>query len=352
MWWLKRAVLIVAVLALAIALLAVLAVLAPHLGGPVGGGGCGGSGEGVANVTVAVFYYVWYCGGLGGGHWNDSLITAVVDEPAIGYYSSANESVIEWQLRLMRDAGIDAVFISWWGPGTYEDRVAKEVFKLLPRYGLKAAILVEPFKGSGVLDAITKYGPSFWASILPYLEEEFISKYPDTYFRLGGKPLILTFAPVGLLYLPRTGKYVFRVVATHVDTLRALGLRADWDLWPDYLAPWTEPREEISLRVRVDGYVAVTPRFDRASCRSGMEHGPQCSLTLDPTYALGAYVKEWSWVMKHLKGVRIVAIYSWNEYHERSEIEPHIDATKPKGLTYDPYEITAEFIARLKGRSP
>ena len=325
---------------------------ASRQGSPVGSDGGRSNGGGASGVTVAVFYYVWYCDGLGKGHWNDSVITAVVDKPAIGYYSSANESVIEWQLRLMRDAGIDVVFISWWGPGTYEDRVAKEVFKILPKYGLKAAILVEPFKGNGVIDAVIKYGPSFWDSVLPYLEKEFISKYPDTYFKLKGKPLILTFAPVGLLYLPRTNEYVFRVVATHVDTLRALGLRADWDLWPDYLAPWTAPREGISLKVRVDGYVAVTPRFDRASCRSGMERGKQCELVLDPTYALGAYVKEWSWVLKHSREVSIVAIYSWNEYHERSEIEPHHDATKPKNLTYDPYEITAEFIARLKGGAP
>jgi len=252
----------------------------------------------------------------------------------------------------MRDAGIDVVFISWWGPGTYEDRVAKEVFKLLPKYGLKGAILVEPFKGSGVVDALTKYGPRFWDQVLPYLEREFISKYPDTYFRLDGKPLILTFAPVGLQYLPHTSKYVFRVVAVFVDEFRALGLRADWDLWPNYLAPWTKPRENISLRIRVDGYVSITPRFDKASCRSGMERGNTCWYVLDPTYALGAYVKEWSWVLKHSREVRIVAIYSWNEYHERSEIEPHYDATKPKNLTYDPYEITVKFVAKLKGRAP
>jgi len=302
-----------------------------------------------SNITVAAYYYVWYGRGLGGRHWNDSVLGAVVDEPAIGYYSSMNLTAVEWQLRMIRGAGIDVLFISWWGPGSYEDRAAQKVFKLLPRYGLKAAIMVEPFLGSGLAAALTRYGPSFWARVLPYIARNFILKYRNTYFRLDGKPLILTYAPVGLLYLPRTGKYVFRVVATHVDLLKALGLRADWDLWPDYLAPWVRPRASISLRVRVDGYVAVTPRFDRASCVAGMTKGPQCGLALDPNYTLGAYVMEWEWVLKHRSSVRIVAIYSWNEYHERSEIEPHHDATKPPWLHYSPYLITKEFVARLKG---
>jgi len=351
---LRKEVLAAATIIIAVAVVA-LATCSPHqvpCRGRQAGSGGGLATSSSRKVTVAVFYYVWYGDGLGGRHWNDSISGAVVDRPAIGYYSSINESVIKWQLNLMRKAGIDVVFISWWGPGTYEDRAAKEVFKLLPKYGLEGAILVEPFKGGGVVDALTKYGPKFWDKVLPYLDSTFISKYPDTYFRLNGKPLILTFAPVGLLYLPNTSKYVFRVVAICVDELRAVGLRADWDLWPNYLAPWTKPRENVSLRVRTDGYVAITPRFDISACRSGMLRGDNCWLTLDPTYSLGAYVKEWSWVLKHSREVRIVAIYSWNEYHERSEIEPHYDATKPKGLPYDPYNITVEFVAKLKGVVP
>ncbi len=298
--------------------------------------------------VVATYYYVWYGDGLGGRHWNDSSVTQVVDEPLINYYSSINESVIEWQLRLIRNAGIDVLFISWWGPNSYEDRVAREVFNLLPKYGLKAALLIEPFRGSGFTDALTKYGPKFWESVLPYIEEVYIRKYGSSYFRLCGKPLILTFAPVGLLYLPRSSDYVFRVVSTHVDLLKMLGLRADWDLWPDYLAPWVRPRGSISLKVRINGYVAIAPRFDdRALCRVGGREGCVTRL-LDPTYSLNAYVKEWGWVIKHCREVGLVAIYSWNEYHERSEIEPHRDATKSPNVTWDPYGVTREFIKSFK----
>ncbi len=37
----------------------------------------------------------------------------VVDKPVIGYYDSTDQEVVEWQLYLIRKAGIDCLFISW-----------------------------------------------------------------------------------------------------------------------------------------------------------------------------------------------------------------------------------------------
>ena len=296
--------------------------------------------------VVAVFFYMWYEDGLGGSHWNNTIYGLVVDKPVIGYYSSVNESVIRWQLNLIRKAGVNVLFLSWWGPNSYTNRVAKEVFKLLPEYGLKASIMVEPFLGGRVLDAV-RYNRVFWSSVLNYIYSNFIERYPESYFKLYGKPLILTFAPVGIVYLPENNSFTFRVVALGVDLLRKLGFRADWDLWPNYLAPWVKPRSSIQLRIRVDGYVAITPRFDNTiACRAGAGIG--CSLLLlDPTYSLRAYILEWEWVLEHLDKIHIIAIYSWNEYHERSEIEPHIDATEAPGLKYNPYNTTMFFTSLI-----
>ncbi len=292
--------------------------------------------------AVAVFFYVWYERGKERGHWAHRT---VVDEPAIGYYSSMDIDAIEWQLKMIRDAGIDVLFISWWGPGSYEDRAAKIVFSLLRRYGLKAAILVEPFRGSDLWSALVSYGPEFWHMVLPYIEREFIDRYPDAYFRLCGKPLILMFAPVGLFYTPRDDRYVFRVVAVYNDILEAIGLRANWDLWPWYLAPWTRPEGSVALIERSGGYVAIAPRYDDTiSCELGERTWCNQRL-LDPTYSLGIYAREWHWILKHAKELCLVAIYSWNEYHERSEIEPHIDATA-HGCS--PYNVTREYARRLR----
>ncbi len=292
-----------------------------------------------SGVVVAVYYYPWYGGGLGGRHWNDSRVNVVVDEPLIGYYSSLDERALEWQLGLMKKAGVDVLFVSWWGPGSYEDRAARLVFKLCRRYNLRAAILVEPYLGQSP----SLYNESFWEEVLGYVYREYVEPYRDVYFKLNGKPLILAFNPVGEALRPSDAGFEIRVVGNDVDEKPGV----DWDLWPDYLAPWTEPRGHVELRVRRDGYVAVAPRFDDSFLeKAGAREGSRARL-LDPCYALRAYEEQWKWIMEHRDEVRIVAIYSWNEYHERSMIEPHLDATAPgKGLY--PYSLTAKFVGALK----
>ncbi|MEM4847011.1 MAG: hypothetical protein QW794_04555, partial [Thermosphaera sp.] len=83
------------------------------------------------SVTVGVYFYVWYSSD--GRHWDPSVdpVWAVVEQPVIRFYDSRDESVIKWQLKLIRDAGIDFIVISWWGPGSFEDEAAKAVVKHL-----------------------------------------------------------------------------------------------------------------------------------------------------------------------------------------------------------------------------
>jgi len=296
--------------------------------------------------TILVYYYVWYVDGLGGPHWNDSDLTKVIDVPAIGFYDSYNDSVIRWQLSLMKRAGVDGVIISWWGPGSYEDRVAKKVFRYLKLFGLKGCIMIEPFLTSDLGEARKVYNESFWSRILDYVYRNFVEPYRGTYLEIDGKPLVLAFAPVGIFYRPRSERFLIRVVATMVDEINALssltGMRVDWDLWP-----WYIPLEKgfHGLRLRVGGYVALAPRYDPALERlEGV--ADRDPLDMDPSYSQRVYDEEWKWVLNHFWLVRIVAIYSWNEYHERSEIEPHRDATASNGAY--PYEATLRYAHELK----
>ncbi|BES80640.1 hypothetical protein [Pyrodictium abyssi] len=292
------------------------------------------------NPIVAVYFYAWYGEGLGGRHWNDSAYTPIVDEPLIGYYSSLDPDTIEWQLRLLKQAGIDVLFISWWGPNSYEDRAARLVFENLKRFDLKAAILVEPYLGGDP----SLYDYEWWLQVLDYIKKNYIDKYPSVYFRWEGKPLVLAYNPIGMKCRPNTDEFTVRIVGNDIDNA---GYQ-DWDLWPDYLAPWTTDKP-IELRVRQDGYVAIAPRFDdRVFCELGVRTGCDQRL-LDPNYTLQAYVKQWEWILQHKDQVRLIAIYSWNEYHERSQIEPHYDATKPEPLVYDPYALTRAYTEKLRG---
>ncbi|WFO74718.1 hypothetical protein J4526_06460 [Desulfurococcaceae archaeon MEX13E-LK6-19] len=294
--------------------------------------------------VVAVYYYVWY--GSDGRHWSDSNDTLVLfgDMPVIGFYSSMNTSVIEWQLGLIEDAGIDVLFVSWWGPRSYEDHAAQKLFSIISNgnYSVKAAILVEPYLHTERSDW---YNESFWSITLDYIMENYVEKYPNVYFRLNGKPLVLAFNPIGMTYKPNDNRFEIRIVGNDVDNA---GYQ-DWDLWPDYLAPWVTLKD-VELRVRRDGYVALTPRFDdRLFCIYSNRTGCDDRL-VDPTYVAQAYIKQWEWVIEHKNEVKIIAIYSWNEYHERSMIEPHYDATAeiPGYTPYTIYNITKHYIQLLK----
>lgn len=294
-------------------------------------------------VVVALYYYTWY--GSDGRHWSDSNKTLVLfgDMPVIGFYSSINETTVKWHLELISDAGVDVLFVSWWGPGSYEDNATRVVAKHLREYGLKLAILVEPYLG---LDP-SLYNKSFWRNILSYIKRNYIDPYSDVYYSLNGKPLVLCLNPIGATYNPSKDftEYTIRIVGNNIDET---GYQ-DWDLWPDYIAPLITVRD-IELRIRRDGYVVLTPRYDdTVFCIHGVK--TNCSLrTIDPYYTLQAYVKQWEWVLRNRDRVRIVAIYSWNEYHVRSMIEPHYDATA--GIPgYDPYtiyNITRHYIRLLK----
>ncbi|BAA79703.1 hypothetical protein APE_0727 [Aeropyrum pernix ovoid virus 1] len=250
--------------------------------------------------------------------------------PVIGLYDSRDVRVIDWQLQRMREAGIDCLFISWWGPGGFEDEAARRVFWRAQLYGLKAAIFVEPYLGNDP----SRYDRAFWEQTLAYIKQNFIDRYPGAYLRLDGKPLVLAFNPIGLAYDPRPDfpGYAIRIVGNDIDSA---GYQ-DWDYWPDY-----DNALSGELRVRRDGYVVLTPRYRDDHFRSP-------GLSIDYDLSQGWYERQWEWVLRNLDRVRLIAITSWNEYHENTFIEPANDPA-----IKDPYYLynsTKQYIAEAKAR--
>lgn len=293
-----------------------------------------------SKIDIGVYFYSWYSVSEH-RHWDDT----VRDQPYIGFYDSYNRTVIRWQLKLIKEAGIDFIVFSWWGPYSFEDNTTKIIVKYLKDYNLKFAIMIEPYLGN---NDPSIYNRSFWKNVLNYIESNYVKPYKDIYFYLNGKPLVLAFNPIGMKYNPPNDfiNYTIRIIGNDIDNAKY----QDWDLWPDYLAPWVTDKN-IDLRVRKDGYVAMTPRFDdRIFCT--LEMRINCSQRLiDPNYALNAYEKEWKWILTHKDLVKIIVIYSWNEYHERSMIEPHSDNTANVNPFYV-YNLTKQYIKELRKSIP
>jgi hypothetical protein len=94
-------------------------------------------------------YYPWY-GTDPFVHWDqwdrvppsDIAATSV---PRLGPYDSRSRAVLAQHARWIAESGAGAVNLSWWGPGTFEDRAAHTVMDVFRDHDLKVTFHLEPY---------------------------------------------------------------------------------------------------------------------------------------------------------------------------------------------------------------
>jgi len=275
------------------------------------------------SIRVGVFYYVWY---EGSKHSN------VVDEPIIGWenYWSNSSKTINWHLKWFKELDIDFVIISWWGPNNFIDNATKTVFKTFKEQSaqIQIAIMIEPFNESGTYNYTELYN---------YIYETYVSSYPEIYMRLYGRPLLCLYNGQNLTKdgkIPSDNRFEIRIVGHEAYANWLYSRSYEMKSWENELA--------------MDGQISVMPRYDDTHFRSP---GAQ----KDPTYKEGYYDEQWSKVLKLAREgkVNYVTIASWNEFAERTQIEPCWDETSYK--KNDPFYIfnkTKDYIKQLKGTMP
>ena len=118
--------------------------------------------------------------------------------PLIGPYASADKDVIEYQLLLMKYAGIDGVIIDW--PGTLANADyprnranAEALIALTERVGLEFAVCYEDnnLNLAGVADKVAQVKAD-----VTYAQSTYFNK--ANYTRISGAPLLLVFGPQAL----------------------------------------------------------------------------------------------------------------------------------------------------------
>ena len=126
--------------------------------------------------------------------------------PLIGPYASSDPDVLEYQVLLMKIAGIDGVVVDWYGTSSHADypqlnNNVEALFNLLPTAGLKFAFVYEDQSVKHALDAgVISVGLDQGKADMRWMGSYF--KSPD-YIRLGsagqtigqGRPLLMTFGP-------------------------------------------------------------------------------------------------------------------------------------------------------------
>lgn len=251
-----------------------------------------------------------------------------VDYPVsvLGNYSSANSTVIRQQLVWMRDLGVDFVVVSWWGfyddYGRFTDDAAKQVFKTTAEdnVSLKFAIMAEPFNKSG--------GFYDYAGIYDHVYDDFVVPFSSIYYN-NSKPLICFFNDENL-----TDNGAIQLDGRFDTVLVGQSPYVQW-VYAD-LCHSVKPIDNTNQ-------TSVTPRFDDSRFRA-----PSC--VVDPDLTEGVYDQEWKNAMQLAKDGKIgtVMITSWNEYVERTEVEPHYDATAYNHDPYFLYNKTKDHINQIR----
>jgi hypothetical protein len=130
-------------------------------------------------------YYPWYGGPPHYAHWRDAgrrpphdLATRYL--PRLGPYDSRSRRVLEQHARWIRDSGLGAIALSWWGRGSAEDRAVHDVMDVFRDHDLKVTFGLEPYAGDrgarfadDVLFLLREYGEKrrFDALLLPRDED-------------------------------------------------------------------------------------------------------------------------------------------------------------------------------------
>lgn len=312
---------------------------------------------------VLAFHYVWYgtpFGPAGGWrHWsggtepryNPDLVfdgKRMIDAPHYpldGVYDSGDPVVIRRQLAELRQAGVDASIVSWWGIDDYSDQVLNALVREAAATGYRLTVYYET-----PMVARRKGEQSEAARIqtdLRYLLEKHAGS--RSWLHVAGRPAIVIY---------RVDLYPLAVWQEVKDGLRAAGFEPFFvgDTFNlealavmDGLHIYNPARrllsgedlaatyQRISAEVRRQGKLfaaTVIPGFDDRKIRTpgtflAREDGGCYNRTWQ-----AAFASQPDWVL----------VTSWNEWHEGSEIEP----SREYGTAY--LWLTAQWARAFKTR--
>lgn len=115
-------------------------------------------------------YYPWYGGPPDYDHWDfwnrrppEDLASPYV--PRLGAYDVRDRRVLEQHARWIADAGVGAVALSWWGRRSWQDATVPLIMDVFHAHDLKVTFAMEPYRddrgrvfASDVLYLLQEYG--------------------------------------------------------------------------------------------------------------------------------------------------------------------------------------------------
>ena len=319
------------------------------------------------DVPLAALMYLWYgfdletgegIGGLGSSHWNTSGIQSahrrgVTDEPEYGFYASDDPLVVAQQLADMEAAGINVILISYWGSGdsdfdgVAEDKEAEAMVRaahVLLEYistngaPFKVAFLVEPYMTNPSSMTLGQK-----QSILDFLWDNFYDSYPGLMFQWADKPLLVTWAPVGLK-TPDDPRFTIKKWGSYFGG-------PDWKAKTSQDWNWYPEPEWLSHMISDDGVYVVFPRFDEYWLYIMGRKFSYPYRRVDPLLTVGVYERAWQVAVDNRDDLRLIILYAWNEHKEHASIEPD-KGISPASYGRSLIEKTAAYYRQFKIGQP
>ncbi len=298
---------------------------------------------------VFAFYYNWYGNTQHNGkeiHWEHGVIknttyAGPADDikgrdnlatnfyPELKNYSSTDPALIAQHMKMMEKAKIDVVAVTWWGKNDFGSPALPVLFDEAEKHHLKVCFHIEPYEGrnaesirAGIAELIEKYG-----------------SHP-AFYRMGGKPCFFIYdsyitpaSEWARVFSPNGG---ITIRGTELDS-KIIGL-------------WVKDKEQdFFLQSGMDGfytYFAATG-FTYGSTpahwkemQEWADHNEKIFIPcVGPGY-IDTRVRPWNTVTIRDRengkyydemfkaaietGTSNIAITSFNEWHEGTQIEPAI----------------------------
>ena len=305
------------------------------------------------SYRVATFYYPWYGNpefDEGWRHWTQEGHTPPDDissdyYPVLGAYSSTDPFVVAQHMAWLRQAGIGVIITSWWGQNSPTDRAVPILLDMAARYNIKVAFHIEPHSGLSA-DGLVQD--------IQYIYEHY-GNHPAFFRTTASSKWSPDDCPKGLFFL-----WDCRV-PDNADGGDTVGL-----------SYWQEAMDTIHALpdggiVLADGYLGNRlneAHFDGGYNYVTFEQGDELdfdwalSLPAGALYVPGVapgfsakrigyaehlylprldgdtYVEQWNAVLSECIEPWMVAVTSFNEWHEGTQIEPAAE-NKNDGKGYD-----------------
>ncbi len=313
--------------------------------------------------TVAAYYYPWY--GPGGTSWSLGYARAQLappEAPALGEYDSRDPAVVAQHYAWAQEYGVDVFVCSWSGPGSFTDRTLREALLPSPARGpTRLAILYESLQRLSLgPDARIHLDDAAIATLVSDFAYLARTSFSDPgYYRIDGRPVVVLYA--SRIYRGPVAEAI-RAVRAAVEAVAGvdpflIGDEVDVDTadppdrsrlrlfdaitaytpysrlqregWPDgtgFLASVgarMRAFRDAAAAARVGFVPDVLPGFDDRGLRPADGHHV-LPRQLGPTAGSASLFETLLGQARGLvdRSLRLVAVTSWNEWFEDSQIEP------------------------------